>query len=365
MPGSPRVSNTCCLMAGVDSLTQMMDEDVTELAGEHDGRNADKPGDRWGSTPAQRGFHGGTVAVQYPRVRNTATNDERVLPSWDELAAQGHLGQWALTLVALGVATRRFAEAVRQPRSGAPPQGPGSGLSKSAIARRFTARTPAKFEAWMGADLSGLDRVAIAIDGLHRTGGLLIIGAVGIDIDGHEHPLGILEGATGTAATGQALLDDRIARGLPDRPPPSARCAGKPGQRKLPKRRNGGCGPSRDGLTTKRRLRPARSPILVDLEGLDAILTLRLGLPPELRRSLASTNSIESMHSVGRRPCRTVKRWRDAHMALRWPATGMPDARKGFRRVKACQQLSLLREALIKQRQGRNPDTLQDAASSP
>ncbi len=102
------------------------------------------------------------------------------------------------------------------------------------------------------------------------------------------------------------------------------------------------------------------------LEGLDEILTLvRLGLPPELRRSLASTNIIESMHSVVRRTCRNVKRWRDAHMTRRWTATGMLEAQKGVRRVKAYQQIPLLREALIKQRQRRKLDTLQDAASSP
>lgn len=49
------------------------------------------------------------------------------------------------------------------------------------------------------------------------------------------------------------------------------------------------------------------------LEGLDEILTVtRLGLPPELRRSLASTNIIESMNAVIRQVCRNVARWRDA-----------------------------------------------------
>ena len=45
------------------------------------------------------------------------------------------------------------------------------------------------------------------------------------------------------------------------------------------------------------------------LEGLDEILTVtRLGLPPELRRPLASTNIIVSMNSVIRQACRNVKR---------------------------------------------------------
>ena len=43
------------------------------------------------------------------------------------------------------------------------------------------------------------------------------------------------------------------------------------------------------------------------LEGLDEILTvIRPGIPPLLRRSLASTNIIESMNAVIRQVCRNV-----------------------------------------------------------
>ena len=88
------------------------------------------------------------------------------------------------------------------------------------------------------------------------------------------------------------------------------------------------------------------------LEGLDEILTVtRLGLPPELRRSLASTNIIESMNSVIRQVCRNVKRWRNAKMGLRWTAAGMLEAAKGFRRLKAHKQLPILKDALEKLRQ--------------
>ena len=69
------------------------------------------------------------------------------------------------------------------------------------------------------------------------------------------------------------------------------------------------------------------------LEGRDGILTLiRLGLPPELRRSLASRNIIGSMNRVIRQVCRNVKRWRHAKMALRRTAAGMFEAKKDFRR---------------------------------
>ena len=76
------------------------------------------------------------------------------------------------------------------------------------------------------------------------------------------------------------------------------------------------------------------------LEGLDEILTVtRLGLPLELRRSLASTNIVEKMNG-DIRVCRNVKRWRDATMALRWTAAAMPEAAKGLPgHLKAYKQL--------------------------
>ena len=88
------------------------------------------------------------------------------------------------------------------------------------------------------------------------------------------------------------------------------------------------------------------------LEGLDEILTVtRLGLPPELRRSRASTNIIVSMNSVIRQVCRNVNRWRNAKMGLRWTAAGMLEAAKGFRHLKAHKQPPILKDALERLRQ--------------
>jgi hypothetical protein len=95
------------------------------------------------------------------------------------------------------------------------------------------------------------------------------------------------------------------------------------------------------------------------LERIDEILTVtRLGLPDELRRSLACTNTIENMMGTIRRVCRNVKRWRLPAMALRWIAAAMLEAKKGFRRLKAHKQLcgtahraqGALRETLKQQR---------------
>jgi hypothetical protein len=83
------------------------------------------------------------------------------------------------------------------------------------------------------------------------------------------------------------------------------------------------------------------------LERLDEILTfVRLGVPKDLRRSLACTTIIETIMGSVRRVCRNVKRWCDASMALRWTAAAMLQAAKGFRRLKAKSQVPQLRTAL-------------------
>ncbi len=83
------------------------------------------------------------------------------------------------------------------------------------------------------------------------------------------------------------------------------------------------------------------------LEGLDEILTvIRLGLPLELRRSLACTNIIENALGTVRQTSRNVKRGRNAEVALRWTAAGLLEAKKTFRRLKAYRQLPILRQAL-------------------
>ena len=72
------------------------------------------------------------------------------------------------------------------------------------------------------------------------------------------------------------------------------------------------------------------------LEGLEEILTvIRLGLPHELRRSLACTNIVENALGTVRQVTRNVKRWRHAEMALRWTAAGRLEAQKTFREAGA------------------------------
>jgi transposase-like protein len=318
------------------------------------------------------------------------------LPSWQAAVTEDWLGRWALNLMLIGVTTRRFGRAVRLPE-GDVPAGPGSGVSKSAASRRFVALSAERLEAWLAEDLSGLDLLAVQIDGIHLAEDLLLVAAVGIDGEGTKHPLGLVEGATENAAVVQALLDDLVQRGLDPSVPrlfiidgakalskairrtfgrdtPIQRCQVHKARNiveRLPKHLHAStrralrqawelddAGKAEKLLRNLARTLEREAPGVAGaiLEGLDEILTVvRLGLPKELRRSLACTNIIENIMGSVRRVCRNVKRWRDASMALRWTAAAMLEAAKGFRRLKAKSQLPQLRAALLAHQQKRDP----------
>ena len=385
-----------CLVAGVDALRQLMEADAEAVCGPRHGRGSSRQAQRWGRTTGPIGFHGGKVTVARPRVR-ARTGKELALPSWEAALAEDWLGRWALNLMLIGVPTRRFGRAVRLPE-GDVPAGPGSGVSKSAASRRFVALSAERMEAWLAQDLSALELLAVQIDGIHLAEELLLVAAVGVDAEGTKHPLGVVEGATENAAVVQALLDDLVKRGLDPSVPRLFIIDGAKALSKAIRRTFGRNTPIQrcqvhkarnivDRLpkhlhaSTRRALRQAwelddaekaekllrnlarslerEAPGVAGaiLEGLDEILTVvRLGLPKELRRSLACTNIIENIMGSVRRVCRNVKRWRDASMALRWTAAAMLEAAKGFRRLKAKSQLPQLRAALLAHRQKADHD---------
>src|SRR4029077_16747464 len=65
-----------------------------------------------------------------------------------------------------------------------------------------------------------------------------------------------------------------------------------------------------------------------------------------LRRTLATTNPIESALSVTRRVTARVTRWRDGEMRRRWCVAGLLRAESKFRRVKGHRALPTLIKAL-------------------
>ncbi|MBM3271575.1 MAG: transposase [Candidatus Sericytochromatia bacterium] len=83
------------------------------------------------------------------------------------------------------------------------------------------------------------------------------------------------------------------------------------------------------------------------LEGLEELFTInRLGLPPALRRSLGTTNIIESPQGTMKRTMRRVTNWRSGDMALRWAAASGLKAERTMRKIGGYRDLSILDAAL-------------------
>ena len=303
----------------------------------------------------------------------------------------------------IGVATRQYGRSLE-------PLGADvrtRGTSKSAVSRRFVAQTQAQLDAWRATPLDDLELVALLIDGVH-VGGHCIVVALGLDKTGAKHPLGLWEGSAENTTVCQGLLTNLQSRGLrTDRRllvildgaqalhtavtqtfGPAAlvqRC-------QVHKRRNvleylpevqrpwvkatlTRAYTHTDVKAARRLLQDLARRVDVDYpsaaasirEGLDETLTVvELPLSERLRRSLATTNAVESLLSRTRHVKRNVKRWRGGTMVLsrtrhvkrnvkrwrggtmvlRWVAAGVLEAAKGFRRVKGCRDMPVLVAAL-------------------
>ena len=80
-------------------------------------------------------------------------------------------------------------------------------------------------------------------------------------------------------------------------------------------------------------------------EGMEETLTVhRLHMPMQLRKTMASTNVIESAFSIVEQVCRNVKRWHGGDQRERWVGSGLLVAEKQFRRVQGYKQIPHLSE---------------------
>ena len=187
-----------CLLAGLESLNEMMSADAEALCGSRHARSGERKGHRWGTTRSEIAYHGGKVKVERPRVRDFAGR-EMSLPSWELLSEPELLQAWAMNLMVINVSTRKYARAVRLPddAGGDLPAATGDATSKSAVSRRFVALTRSKLKAWLASPLDDLDLVVLQIDGLH-VGDHLMVAAIGID----HPPLALLDDALTQCAEG-------------------------------------------------------------------------------------------------------------------------------------------------------------------
>jgi putative transposase len=109
------------------------------------------------------------------------------LPVWEAFAASELLDQLALERMLAKLSTRRYRAGLEP--VGAAVEQAATGTSKSAVWRRFVAATEHALAELLAADLSGLDLVALMVDGVRVAEHTCVV-ALGITLDGTKVPSG-------------------------------------------------------------------------------------------------------------------------------------------------------------------------------
>jgi putative transposase len=369
---------------GLQVLEIMLAEDVARLVGAKGRHLPERSAVRHGSEPGQVTLGGRRIRMRRPRVRTADGTREVALPTYQAFAATDLLDQLAVERMLAKLSTRRY-QAGLEP-VGTQVEQTATGTSRSAVSRRFVARTEHALAELLAQDLSGLDLVALMVDGIRVAEHCCVV-ALGITIDGTKIPLALAEGATENASVVTEVLTGLRERGLDTTRPILVVLDGAKALRRavldvfdhpviqrcqLHKLRNVADRlPDALASVVAKRMRAAyrhSDPLVAQAElealareldrfhpgaaaslreGLPETLTIaRLSVPPTLARTLRSTNCIESMIEICRDHAANVKRWQDGQMVLRWIAAGMGEARKQFRRVNGHLHLPALRATL-------------------
>jgi transposase-like protein len=189
--------------SGLKVLITMLEEDRTAICGPRYQHQAARQATRAGTASSQVVLGGRKVALRRPRVRTSGA--EVPLPTFQLMASEDPLNRRVVEQMLVGVATRQYARSLEP----LPATMITRGTSKSAVSRRFVAKTAAQLEAWQSQPLDRLDLVGLLLDGVHVGEHCLVV-ALGIAGDGRKHSLGVWEGSTENAAVCQACW--RISR---------------------------------------------------------------------------------------------------------------------------------------------------------
>ena len=352
------------------------------VAGEkHQGRRGDGEVCWHGTQQGRVTLSDRKLRVKRPRLRGRGKQKggEIPVPAYEAMQSNTGVGERMLEILLCGVSTRNYARVI-------PEMAETAGVSRSSVSREFVEASEAELRALCERRFDDADILIVYIDGI-VLGKHHVIAAVGVDIEGRKHILGLADGATENATVAKGLLEDLVERGLtpdrrrlfvidgskalrsaidavfgttnpvqrcrshkvrnvmghlPDELKDSVKAVMKAAYRLDAKEGIARLKKQADWLDTEY---PSAAKSL--LEGLEETFTVNtLGIPPALRRCLCTTNLIENPNASVRRGTRRVSRWKDGKMAMRWAASTFLDVEKRFRRILGYRDLWTLKAIL-------------------
>lgn len=365
--------------AGLVLMMGVMEEEVRHVVGERSVPDAGRQANRWGKEQGYCVVDGQKVPIQRTRVRDNA-NREVKLGSYELFQRSGPLQAAVWDKITRGLSTRNYGPVVKDFAN-------AYGVEKSTVSENFIEASREKLKELMERSLGKLNLCAVLIDGTPFKDRQMIV-ALGIGCDGTKTVLGLREGATENTAVVSALLSDLVERGLDFSAPRLYILDGGKALHAAVKRHAGEAAfiqrcqvhkkrnvidhlPQDHKNDVKRKLQNAYAMVeyadakralerlhreLMDInpsaarsleEGMEETLTVhRLRVPEQLRRTLSSTNVIESAFSIVETVCRNVKRWRHGDHIERWIASGLLVAERQFRKVIGHRQIPMFISAM-------------------
>jgi transposase-like protein len=381
-------------------IASVLEAEVEQRVGRRSKRQQERQAYRWGSEHGYCVVDGQRVPISRPRIRG---RDGRELPlgSYQLFQQASPAEETVWSSIMRGLSMRNYKEVLQQFLE-------AYGLEKSTISERFIEASRKKLKQLMTRSLAHLQLCAMIVDGTIFKGQHLVV-AIGMDRLGHKIVLGIVQGATENATVVSGLLDQLSERGIDFGVPRLYLLDGGKALRSAIRRHAGEAAflqrcqvhkirnvtdylPEEQRPAVKFRLRAAysmleasdarqalyrlhselteRNPSAADslAEGLEETLTIQeLGVHARLRRSLASTNGIESSFSVVETICKQVKRWQGSDHRLRWVASAMLYVETRWNRLHGYRHLPLLvhnleRAFAVRLALNQNPKTAASAA---
>ena len=340
----------------------------------------------WGQQPVRRHgqqlgyvvFGGRKVQLERPRLRSRE-GKEVGLDSYAAFQGNGKMQQAVERQLIRQCSTRDYEGAIDSCIE-------GYGIKRSSVSRHWKIATSKQLQELLQRPVPK-ELLVLMIDSKFFAGEC-VVAAVGIDLEGRKHVLGLWHGATENSTVVKTLLEDLVSRGLDSERKMLIVIDGAKALRKAVKMIFGEQAlvqrcrlhkmrnvldhlPKEQQPQARWRLQRAwaqKDPKVAEQElrkvarwleeswpmaaaslneGLEETLTVqRLKLQRELVRVLSNTNVIENCFAQVSYRTRRVKQWQSPHMILRWAAATLLWAERHFRRIKGCDHLHALEKSL-------------------
>ena len=328
---------------------------------------------RGGWDPGSVRLEGQRIAVRKPRAKRGSKDVE--LQSYAALQGFDLLQDKILKSMMSGVSTRDY-EPLLEEVSG------GLGLKKSSVSKAFAMGSREAFDSLNSRDLSPYSWLAIMVDGI-EFGGACVTAALGITTTGRKLILGLKRGDTEDSEVCKDLFQNLIERGLKKDDPflfvldgskalklgvrkvfgerfPIQRCVRHKERNILKYLQRQHHGELRrrwkllHGITRYDEARLEYERLLhwlsdknqeaaasLEEANMETLTVIKFKAGAALRRTLLSTNPIESAFDKVRMRSSRVKRWRQKKDQIeRWSGAGLVWAEKGFRSIRGAKEIS-------------------------